>query len=69
MVFAQLTYRLRNLEACLGAIRGKLYPMGFRSRVVRSTLPGANDAHDWRNHADFAQVLIVTARPSTPPSR
>ncbi len=65
MVFAQLTYResLRDIEACLGAMRGKLYHMGFRGRVARSTLAGANDAHDWRIYADFAQVLIAIARP------
>jgi hypothetical protein len=46
MIFAQLTYResLRDIEACLGAMRGKLYHMGFRGRVARSTLADANDA-------------------------
>jgi len=65
MVFAQLTYResLRDIEACLGAMRPKLYHMGFRGRVRRSTLADANDAHDWRIYADFAQVLITRARP------
>ena len=65
MVFAQLTYResLRDIEACLGAMRAKLYHMGFRGRVARSTLADANDAHDWRIYADFAQVLISIARP------
>lgn len=65
MVFAQLTYResLRDTEACLGAMRGKLYHMGFRGRVARSTLADANDTHDWRIYADFAPVLIATARP------
>jgi transposase len=65
MSFAQLTYResLRDIEACLGAMRGKLYHMGFRGRVARSTLADANDAHDWRIFADFAQVLIGIARP------
>jgi hypothetical protein len=64
MVFAQLTYResLRDIEACLGAMRGKLYHMGIRGRVRRSTLADANDAHDWRIYADFAQVLIAIAR-------
>jgi transposase len=63
MAFAQLTYResLRDIEACLGAMRGKLYHMGFRGRVTRSTLGDANEAHDWRIFADFAQVLIRTA--------
>ena len=65
MVFAQLTYResLRDIEACLRAMRAKLYHMGFRGRVARSTLADANDAHDWRIYADFAQVLISIARP------
>ena len=65
MAFAQLTYResLRDIEACLGAMQGKLYHMGFRGKVARSTLADANAAHDWRVYADFAQVLIATARP------
>ena len=65
MAFAQLTYRdgLRDIEACLRSLGGKLYHMGFRGRVARSTLADANDAHDWRIYADFAQVLIRTARP------
>ena len=65
MAFAQLTYResLRDSEACLRAMSGKLYHMGFRGRVARSTLADANDAHDWRIYADFAQMLIRIARP------
>src|SRR5208337_1950365 len=65
MAFAQLTYResLRDIEACLGSMRGKLYHMGFRGRVARSTLADANEAHDWRIFADFAQGLIAIARP------
>ncbi len=65
MAFAQLTYRdgLRDIEACLRSLGGKLYHMGFRGRVARSTLADANDAHDWRIYADFARVLIRTARP------
>jgi DDE family transposase/uncharacterized protein DUF4372 len=63
--FAQLTYResLRDIEACLRSVEGKLYHMGFRGRVSRSTLSDANEGHDWRIYADFAQVLIATARP------
>src|ERR1700675_1044471 len=63
--FAQLTYResLRDIEACLRSVQGKLYHMGFRGRVSRSTLSDANEEHDWRIYADFAQVLIATARP------
>src|SRR5271169_69235 len=65
MAFAQFTYResLRDIEACLQSMSGKLYHMGFRSRIARSTLADANEAHDWRIFADFAQFLIATARP------
>src|SRR5712691_1192827 len=65
MAFAQLTYResLRDIEACLGSIGSKLYHMGFRGKVARSTLADANEARDWRIYADFAQVLIAMARP------
>jgi len=65
MAFAQLTYResLRDIEACLKAVGGKLYHMGFRGSVVRSTLADANESRDWRIYADFAQVLIGMARP------
>ena len=65
MAFAQLTYResLRDIEACLRAMSGKLYHMRFRGRVARSTLADANDVHDWRIYADFAQALIRIARP------
>jgi len=65
MAFAQLTYRdsLRDIEACLRSLGSKLYHMGFRARVARSTLADANDAHDWRIYAEFAQVLIRIARP------
>src|ERR1700680_1582931 len=64
MAFAQLTYRdsLRDIEACLRSLGGKLYHMGH-GRVARSTLADANDSHDWRIYADFAQVLIRLARP------
>ena len=65
MAFAQLTYRdgLRDIEACLRSLGDKLYHMGFRGRVSRSTLADANENHDWRIYADFAQVLIGIARP------
>jgi hypothetical protein len=65
MAFAQLTYResLRDIEACLRSISGKLYHMGFRGKVARTNLADANEAHDWRIFADFAQVLIGIARP------
>ena len=65
MAFAQLTYRdsLRDIEACLRSMQGKLYHMGFRGKVARSTLADANESRDWRIYADFAQVLIGAARP------
>jgi hypothetical protein len=64
MAFAQFTYResLRDIETCLGAVRAKLYHMGFRTSVARSTLADANESRDWRIYADFAQTLISTAR-------
>jgi len=65
MAFAQLTYResLRDIEACLRSMSGKLYHAGFRGRVARTTLADANESRDWRIYADFAQVLIGIARP------
>ena len=65
MGFAQFTYResLRDIEACLRSVGGKLYHLGFRGKVSRSTLAEANEARDWRIFADFAQVLIAVARP------
>lgn len=64
MAFAQLTYResLRDIESCLRAMRGKLYHSGIRGDVSRSTLADANENRDWRIYAEFAQILIVTAR-------
>jgi hypothetical protein len=65
MAFAQLTYResLRDIEACLRAHHSKLYHMGIRSQVSKSTLADSNEARDWRIYADFAQALIRVARP------
>jgi len=64
MAFAQLTYResLRDIECCLRAVRQKLYHMGIRGKVSRSTLRDANEKRDWRIYSDFAQVLIHEAR-------
>src|SRR5437667_11816566 len=64
MAFAQLTYResLRDIEVCLSAQSAKLYHMGFRQEIKRSTLADANEARDWRVHAEFAQRLIAQAR-------
>lgn len=65
MAFAQLTYResLRDIETCLRALGGKLYHMGIRGQVSRSTLADANESRDWRIFADLARVLIALARP------
>lgn len=64
LAFAQLTYResLRDIEACLRAQQSKLYHMGFRGRISRTTLADANEHRDWRIFRDFAQGLIRTAR-------
>jgi hypothetical protein len=65
MAFSELTSResLRGLEACLRAIQPKLYHMGVRSKVSRSTIADANEKRDWRIYADFAQALINIAKP------
>lgn len=64
MAFAQLTYRdsLRDIECCLHAVHEKLYHVGIRGNVSRSTLADANEKRDWRIYSDFAQVLIHEAR-------
>ena len=64
MAFAQLTFResLRDIEACLRFMDNKLYHMGIRGKVSKSTLADANENRDWHIYADFAQVLIHTAR-------
>jgi hypothetical protein len=65
MAFAQLTHResLRDIEACLRAVASKLYHLGIRGHVSRSTLADANEHRNWRVYADLAQVLIRIARP------
>ena len=64
MAFAQLTYResLRDIEACLLANQTKLYSMGFRAPIRRSTLADANESRDWRIWRDLATLLIRRAR-------
>ncbi len=64
MAFAQLTYResLRDIDVCLNAMSGKLYHMGIRGPVRKSTLADANESRDWRIYAEFAHLLIVKAR-------
>src|SRR5260370_34349187 len=80
MRFAQLTFResLRDIEACLRSVPEKLYHLGFRGRIPRSTLADANETRDWRICADFAQSLFTSharcmhpkrsVRTTTPPS-
>jgi hypothetical protein len=65
MAFAQLSYResLRDIESCFRAMHSKLYHLGIRGNISRSTLADANEKRDWRIYADFAQVLINIARP------
>jgi transposase len=64
MAFAQLTWResLRDIEASLSANATKLYAMGFRSAVKRSTLADANESRNWLIWSDLAAVLIRRAR-------
>jgi len=64
MAFAQLTYRdsLRDIEICLNSLKGKLYHVGIRGNLARSTLADANQKRDWRIYADFAAILIARAR-------
>lgn len=64
LAFAQLTHRasLRDIETTLRAVQPKLYHMGIRGRVARSTLADANERRSWRIYADFAQVLIAEAK-------
>ena len=64
MAFAQLTYResLRDIEACLRAIPRRLYHLGIRSSIARSTMADANERRDWRIYEDFASSVIAEAR-------
>jgi hypothetical protein len=65
MAFAQLTYResLRDIETCLRAFGNRLYHLGIRGHISRSTLADANERRDYRIYADLARALISTARP------
>ena len=64
MAFAQLTYResLRDIEVCLRSMHEKLYHLGIRGNIARSTLAYANENRDWRIYADFCHILIHQAR-------
>lgn len=64
LAFGQLSFResLRDIVVCLGAHREKLYHLGFRSMLVRTTLAYANENRDWRIYRDYAELLIKEAR-------
>jgi len=64
MAFAQLTFResLRDIETCLRAHAAKLYHLGIRGGIARSTLADANESRDWRIYQDFGLGLIHVAR-------
>jgi hypothetical protein len=64
MAFAQITYResLRDTVTCLRSQSNKLYHMGIRGNVRRSTLADANELRVWRIYAELAHALIVIAR-------
>ena len=64
MAFAQLTYResLRDIETCLRAHQAKLYHLGIRGNIAKSTLADANESRDWRIYQDFALSQIKVAR-------
>ncbi|MDD3997884.1 MAG: IS4 family transposase [Sphaerochaetaceae bacterium] len=64
LAFAQLTYResLRDIESCLNSMSNRLYHMGFKGKITRTTLADANENRPWHIYADFAQILINRAR-------
>lgn len=64
LAFGQLSFRrsLRDIIVCLEAHQEKLYHLGFRSPVKRSTLADANERRDWRIYRDFADLLIRETR-------
>ena len=64
LAYAQMSGResLRDIETCLNSHREKLYHVGFRGSVSRSTLADANERRDWRIFQDFGQVLIQMAQ-------
>jgi len=64
MAFAQLTGResLRDIETCLSSMSNKLYHIGFRGRMSRSTLSYANENRDSAIYDDFAKCLMIKAQ-------
>jgi len=64
LAFAQITYResLRDIETCLNSHHEKLYHIGFRGKISKSTLADANESRDYRIYQDFAYHLISIAK-------
>lgn len=64
LAFAQITYResLRDIETCLRAIGSKLFHLGIKARVSRSTLADANNKRSWLIYYEFAQIVIRRAQ-------
>ncbi|BBU69147.1 IS4 family transposase [Fluviibacter phosphoraccumulans] len=62
LMYAQLTRRsgLRDLVACLNAQRSRLYHIGLRGPVTRSTLADANERRDYRLFEALGQRLIAS---------
>lgn len=64
LAFAQLTYResLRDIESCLNSMSRRLYHMGYRGKISKSTLADANEKRPWQIYTDFTQVMMNSAR-------
>ena len=64
LFFAQQTYResLRDITTCLLGMQNKLYHIGIRGTIARSTLADANEKRNWRIYQDVAHILIHHAR-------
>ena len=64
LAYAQLTYResLRDIETCLNSHHEKLYHIGFRGQISRSTMARAGEKRDCQIYQDFAYHLISIAR-------
>ena len=63
IAYSQLTRRegLRDLVACLNSQRTKLYHIGIRGKISRSTLADANERRDWRVFEALGHRLIAIA--------
>jgi hypothetical protein len=64
LAYAQMAGResLRDIETCLNSHQEKLYHIGFRGAVSRTTLADANERRDWPIFQDVGHVLIRTAQ-------